>query len=271
MDKLLEMLGVQKLDEKEQETIKEKLNTLIELKTKEVVDEKLQTEKEKLVEEYEEKFDAYKDDITSKFSNFVDEILDEQMVIPEKVLEYARKGELYADLIEQFKIRLGVDEGLLDEEVKGLLKEAKTEIQNLRTKLDENIAEKLEIKGDAQDLAAELYIRKKCDGLTVEQSGHVITMLEGAKDKDEIDRKFDVIVEAYGKMNGDEEDDEKDDEDKNKKKKNKKDMEEDKENGKGKVVTEEEDTNKDKNLNENKSPFDIYLDRYVQTLKENKV
>jgi GTP cyclohydrolase I len=93
MDKLLEMLGVQKLDEQKQDAIKEKLDTLIEVKAQETVTEMLKEEKDKLIEQYEEKFDAYKEDITSKFSNFVDEILDEQMTIPDKVLEYARKGE----------------------------------------------------------------------------------------------------------------------------------------------------------------------------------
>jgi len=271
MNKLLEMLGVHKLDEKEQDAIKEKLETLIELKSKEIVDEMLKAEKEKLIEQYEEKFEAYKEDITSKFSNFVDEILDEQMTIPEKVLEYARKGELYSDLIEQFKVRLGVDEGLLDEEVKALLKEAKQEIQNLRNKLDENIAEKLEVKGDAQDLAAELYVRRKCDGLTVEQSNHVMAMLEGIKDRNEIDRKFTVIVEAY---KADDDDDDDDDDKKKMKKKDKKkddddddddDMDEGKK-GKGKVINEDIDLDEDDD-----SPFKAHLNRYLNVLKENKL
>jgi hypothetical protein len=270
MEKLLEMLGVHKLDEKEQEAIKEKLETLIELKSKEMVDEKLKEEKEKLIEQYEEKFEAYKEDITSKFSNFVDEILDEQMTIPEKVLEFARKGELYSDLIEQFKVRLGVDEGLLDEEVKALLKEAKQEIQNLRSQLDETIAEKLEVKGDAQDLAAELYVRRKCDGLTVEQSNHVMAMLEGIKDRNEIDRKFGVIVEAYKS----DDDDDDDDDDNDKKKKKKKDDDDDDDNnestknGKGKVINEDTDLD---DIDEDDSPFKKHLDRYLHVLKENKV
>jgi hypothetical protein len=275
MEKLLEMLGLEKLDEKEQEAIKEKLETLIELKAKEAVDEMLQTEKDKLIEQYEEKFDAYKEDITSKFSNFVDEILDEQMTIPDKVLEYARKGELYADLIEQFKVRLGVDEGLLDEEVKALLKEAKSEITDLRKSLDEEIAKKLETQSDAQELAAELYVRKKCDGLTVEQSTHVMQMLEGVKDRNEIDRKFEVIVEAYngnGK-NGDDDDDE-DDEDEKKKKKDKKDKKDEStdDKGKGKVLTEDEDLEDKDDLDEDKdNPFNLHLNRYLNVLKENKV
>jgi hypothetical protein len=267
MEKLLEMLGIQKLDEKEQEAIKDKLETLISLKAKEAVDEMLTAEKEKLIEQYEEKFDAYKEDITSKFSNFVDEILDEQMTIPDKVLEFARKGELYSDLIEQFKVRLGVDEGLLDEEVKALLKEAKAEIQSLRSQLDESIAEKLEVKGDAQELAAELYIRKKSDGLTLEQATHVMQMLEGVKDRNEIDRKFDIIVEAYSKNNDD--DDEDDDEDKKKKKKKDDDDDEDMDEGnkgKGKVLTEENDLDEDKD-----NPFNLHLNRYLNVLKENKM
>lgn len=276
MDKLLEMLGVQKLDEQEQEAIKEKLNTLIELKAKEAVDEMLQAEKNKLIETYEEKFDAYKEDITSKFSNFVDEILESEMTIPEKVLEYARKGELYSDLIEQFKVRLGVDEGLLDEEVKALLKEAKEEIQDLRKQLDGTIAEKLEVTGDAQDLAAQLYVRKKCDGMTVEQSGHVMAMLEGIKDRAEIDRKFEVIVEAYGNGNGKDDDEEDEEEDENgngngKKKKKKKDMKEGNEDGKGKVLTtEDEDLEKD-NVDEDDGPFKNHLNSYLKVLKENKM
>ena len=277
MDKLLEMLGVAKLDEKEQEAIKEKLETLIELKAKEALDEKLQAEKDKLIEQYEEKFDAYKEDITSKFSNFVDEILESEMTIPDKVLEYARKGELYADLIEQFKVRLGVDEGLLDEEVKSLLKEAKTEIVELRKQLDKSISEKLETTKDAQDLAAELYIRRKSDGLTESQKTHVLSMLEGISDRNEIDRKFDVILEAYNGDNGDDDDDDDDDDDKDKKKKkDKKDMKKESDDeGKGKVLNEDDDddANKDddQNLDEDDSPFKTHLDRYLSVLKENKV
>lgn len=285
MDRLLEMLNVQKLDEKEQEKIKEKLDTLIQVQAKKTVNETLQAEKDKLIEQYEEKFETYKEDITSKFSNFVDEILDEQMTIPDKILEYARKGELYADLIEQFKVRLGVDEGLLDEEVKSLLKEAKTEIQNLRKELDESISERLEVRNDAQELAAELYLRQKCDGLTNEQTSHVLSMLEGVKDREEIDRKFNVIVEAYDpdKDEDDDSDEDKDtdkDMDKMKKKKKKgkdndkdEDEDEDEENedknesikGRGRVM------NEDNNLDEDDSPFGQYLSDYLKVLKENRM
>jgi len=294
MEKLLELLGVQKLEESEQEVIKEKLQTLIEVKAKELSDTKLDEEKNKLIEAYEEKFDAYKEDITGKFSNFVDEILEQELQIPEKILEYARKGELYSDLIEQFKVRLGVDEGLLDEEVKALLKEAREEIVKLRDELNESISDKLQTKQDATELAAEVYLHRKTNGLTESQKEHVLEMLDGVTDREEIDRKFEIIVEAYngnGKNGDDEddEDDEDDDEDENGKKKKKKNgmkeqeeedsAEDEKEdadekkkkkkkgmNGKGKVDGEKEDMKEEDN-----SPFAQHLKGYVNILKENKV
>jgi hypothetical protein len=281
MEKLLELLGVQKLDESEQEIIKEKLQTLIEVKAQELMETKLEEEKTKLIEAYEDKFETYKEDVTGKFSNFVDEILEQELQIPEKVLEYARKGELYSDLIEQFKVRLGVDEGLLDEEVKALLKEAKDEIVKLRDELNESISDKLQTKQDATELAAEVYLHRKCKGLTEGQSQHVIEMLDGVTDREEIDRKFDIIVEGYngngnGKNGDDDDDDDDDDEDENGKKKKKKDKDKDKkkngkkdmdEDGKGKV-----DADDDKNLNEDKdNPFAEHLKGYVQVLKENTV
>ena len=305
MEKLLELLGVEKLEESEQEVIKEKLQTLIEVKAQELMETKLEDEKTKLIEAYEEKFETYKEDMTGKFSNFVDEILEAEVKIPEKVLEFARKGELYSDLIEQFKVRLGVDEGLLDEEVKALLKEAREEIVKLRDELNESISDKLQTKQDATELAAEVYLHRKTNGLTEGQKEHVIEMLDGVTDREEIDRKFDVIVEAYngkngngngkngnGNGNGDDDDDDEDDEDMKKKKKKKKEMEEalltldneieeakkekDKkkkeddemdEEGKGKI---DPDTSK-KLDEEDNSPFKQHLDGYVKTLQESKI
>ena len=283
MEKLLELLGVQKLDESEQEVIKEKLETLIEVKAQAQMASKLEEEKGKLIEAYEEKFETYKEDITSKFSNFTDEILEQELQIPEKVLEYARKGELYSDLIEQFKVRLGVDEGLLDEEVKALLKEAKDEIVSLRDELNESISDKLQTKQDATELAAEVYLHRKTQGLTEGQKEHVLEMLDGVTEREEIDRKFDIIVEAYNgndddDKNGDDDDDDDDDDKKKKKKKKDKkngddddDMDENK--GKGKIDGDDDDDEKKKKkkMEEDNSPFKAHLDTYVQVLQENKL
>jgi hypothetical protein len=261
MDKILELLGIDKLDESAQTEIQEKLQDIIDVKARELSESKLQEQKDQLIEEYEEKFNEYKDDITGKFSNFVDSVLDEEMIIPDKVVEYARKGELYSDLIEQFKTRLAVDEGILDEEVKGLLREAKEEILKLRESLDEKTASELELQKDAQEMAAALYLRKKCDGLTESQKTKVIEILEGITDKDEIDRKFKVVI---GTITEEEEEEEEEGEDKKKKEKGEEEEEEEEEvsEGKGKAeveskIVEEKDD----------SPFGHYIKEYLNVMK----
>ena len=216
MDKVLEMLGADKLDEAQQKEIKETLETIIESKATEIaktkVDEQVTEKETALKEEYEKKFDEYKEDITSKFSNFVDSILDEELKIPEKVMEFARKGELYTDLVEQFKIRLSIDEGLLDSETKEVLTEAKDEIERLKGELNETTKKSLDLEKDAQEMAAHIYLRQKCDGLTEAQKKHVIDLLGDCTVKEEIDKKFDIIKESsFGITEADKKDDKKDD------------------------------------------------------------
>lgn len=209
IEKILEMLGVEKIDESKQSEIKETLATIIESKAQEIADVKIEEsvvlEKEKLVEEFETKFEDYKEDVTSKFSSFVDNILEEEMVIPDKIVRYARLGELYEDLIDQFKVRLAIDEGLLNTEVKGILKEAKDEIQNLRDEINETTGKNLQLEKDAKEMATHIFLRKKCDGLTEGQKTSTMSILEGSS-KDEIEKKFDVVLESIStKTNIDEE------------------------------------------------------------------
>lgn len=216
MDKIFEILGIERLDESKQEELKETLKTVIEVKATELAESKveglLETEKEKLKEEYETKFDEYRDGLTSKFSNFVDTVLDEEMVIPENVLKYAKQGELYHELIDQFKTRLAIDEGMIKDEVREMLKEAKEEIESLRAKVDEAKGVNLDLEQDASEMAAQLYIREKCDGLTESQKKHVISLLGDEIVKESIDKKFSIIVDTMGIKINESEDNDEDDE-----------------------------------------------------------
>lgn len=201
MEKILELLGIQQLDESKRDEIKQMLQDLIDLRVKEQVAEEIEQEKKTLVESYETKFDEYKEDITAKFSNFVDEILDEEVKIPENVLEYARKGELYEDVIETLKTKISIDEGTLEEEAKNLLREAKEEIKSLRDEVNDLYSKKMQLESDAKELSASLYIRQKCDGLTESQKTKVIKLLEGISNRNEIDRKYKLVLETIGSVN----------------------------------------------------------------------
>ena len=215
MDKIFEMLGIEKLDESKQSELKETLQTVIELKAQEIAEAKVsdlvKDEKEKLVEEYEAKFDEYKGSVTSKFSSFVDNVLDEEMVIPENVIKYAKLGELYHDLIEQFKVRLAIDEGMIDAEVQKMMKESKTEIEDLRKKVDSDTGKIMDLEADASEMAAKLYIQEKVSGLTESQKQKVVTLLGDEIIKENIDKRFDTIVESLNLLEGDDDDDDDDD------------------------------------------------------------
>jgi len=276
MDKILELLGADKLNEDTQAQLKDKLSAIIEIEAKKQLESSLDEEKTRLVEEYEAKFETYKSEITGKFSNFVDTVLEDELDIPDQIQEFAKKGQLYNDLIEQFKVRIGVDQGLLDEEVKGLLKEAKDEILDLRGNADSAIAKELELKEDAQNMAAELYLYKKCEGLTESQRKQVFDILGGVTDTSEIDNKFQIISDserfdpvpnkdaeakkalAKSKIKGDP-------------KKNEKQVQEDddKDDLDGKGKTEIDDP--DDKLTEDNSPFAAFKKQYLQVLQENKV
>lgn len=272
MDELLKLLNASALNESDQESLKEKLEILIEAKAQEKVDVLVEDEKTRLVSEYEDKFETYKEDVFSKFSTFVDQILEEEMVIPEHIVEYARKGELYEDIIEQFKIRIAIDEDALDTETKEIISEAKEEIMSLRGQLDEAISENLDAKVLLTEAQAELHKNELCEGLTVTQKSKIMPLLEGINDIADLDKKFSKIseiflTEAKEEEEKDEEDEE-DGEDKKDKKdkkdcdadKDKKDMNESMLDGKGETeVTVVEDSNK--------SFFDKFLASQTQVLK----
>lgn len=243
---LLKTLSVDSLTEEQQTEFTTKLEDIISFRVNEAVDEALTEEKEKLVEEYEAKYEDYKQDITSKFSNFVDEVLEEEMIVPEYVLEYARYGELYKDLIDQIKVRVGIDEGILDEEARDLLREARDRIIELQDALNDEIELRLESQNDAQDLALETYRRMACEDVPVAQRKRVLVLLEGTKTKEEVDRKLDFIME--NKLFEGVSDDNND--------------------GKGQhTVNEDKSTNDNEDKLDEDSPFDKDLSMWAKILK----
>lgn len=181
-------------------TIKESVDSKVNEKAQVIAEEISQTlvekYKEELSEKYESKFDEYKDMITEKFSDFLDQVLDEELSIPDELKEYARKGKLYSDLIDQFKVRLGIDENVLAEETKDLIREARDEIVSLRDKLNELEKTNIDLKSDSKKLSAHLYAREKCDGLTESQKVRALKLLEGCTTQEDIDTKFNVINET---------------------------------------------------------------------------
>ena len=83
------------------------------------------------------------------------------------------------------------------------MSEAKDEITNLQDEQNKLISENMELKSDAKELSAHIYLTEKCDELTLPQKEKAMKLLEGVKDKEEIDRKISVIVESEGDNSND--------------------------------------------------------------------
>lgn len=261
MKDILKLLKTDMLTESEVEQLTEKLNILVEDKVNELVDEKVVLIKEELELEYNEKLYSHIDEVTSNFSDFMDKIIEEELEIPEQIIEFARKGELYTDLIEDFKVRLSVDEGHLDDEIREAMIEAKNEIESLKESLNSAIDETIVLKEDNKVLTAMTYINEKCDGLTVGQKLKVTGLLDGLYEKDEIDRKYDLIIDTFGINESDEEDDEDDDEGELKGKG-------EKEIQKKKKSADDSDGDEDKKEKEKNENFNTLISSYKKILTE---
>lgn len=273
MDKILELLNVSALNESDQEKIVERLEVLIESKAQEILEGKLQEAKEEMISEYEQKFETYTDKVLANFSDFVDTILEEELEIPDQIIEYARKGELYEDLIDEFKIRLRIDEGdSIDEEVKDLLKEARDEIDELRSQLDEQISTSMEAKELLKESYSQLYINELCEGLTTAQRSKIVPMLEGISDIETIDKKFGILYETFVSDEDEDDEDGKDsepdnDEDDNYSEDEEKPKKKMKMKGKGKI---EVDSDSDEETNESIKRNATLINEALTFLRENK-
>ena len=179
---------------------------------------------------------------------------------------------------------------------KGIHTEEK-EIEDLRESLDESKGKTLELEKDTAKMAAHIYVRQKCDGLTEAQKKQVIDLLDGIIVKEDIDRKFDIILESL-KVKINEEDDEEeddDDDDKGDEKtvnaecpecgnketvkegddmkcpecgtKMKADKEED---GKGNAEADKDEKEKDDKVDESKTAFDAWQEVWAGMIKEDK-
>jgi len=154
------------------------------------------------IEGIEKDHEQFKDKLSDTTARTINEIIEEDLTIPDKVMEFASKGELYDDLIKQFKIRMSVEEGMIDEPVKKLLKESKQEIVRLRDNIRKVKASTSAVKEDLATMSKQLYIQKRLDemqtGNTAKQRVKKI-LLEGDishMSESDIDNKIDLLIEG---------------------------------------------------------------------------
>lgn len=147
------------------------------------------------IEGIEKDHEQFKDKLSDATAKTINEIIEEDLTIPDKVMKFASKGELYDDLIKQFKIRMSVEEGMIDEPVKKLLKEAKEEIIKLRANIQKTKTSTAMIKEDIKEMDAQIYAYEKIELLENDNlKKRAKKLTEGTKSKDTIDTILEQIV-----------------------------------------------------------------------------
>ena len=137
----------------------------------------------------------------------------------------------------------------------------------------------MEVTADAKEMAAQLYIQEKCKGLSEAKRERVIGLLGDLREKKDIDKKFDFVVE-HVISEEDKKEEEKDEDEKKEKKVDEEDKDDDDdeedddekkkkkvEEGKGKAVVKEE---KKEDINED-NPLSNIKKRWIEILRENKL
>lgn len=196
-EKLAEVKG--KLDESQ-------MRTLIEEKVEEKTDE-IKTELE------EELKTAHETDL-AKFSDFVNQIVEEMLSeIDESTLHYAKLGEGYEDVIEAIKERIMIQEGTLPEEVKELMTSSKEVIEKLETQQDEIMAENLNLKLELNKTKTELLVTEKTKDIH-NSLAKIVKEYFANSEIDEAEKEIDTFITSLVKISKDEEIDENDKDDK---------------------------------------------------------
>lgn len=152
------------------------------------------------INEIENDVEAYKDKLSDATAKTINDIIEEDLEFPEKVLKYAATGEFYQDLIDQFKIRMAIDDGLVNEEARELLREAKQTILNLRSNIAKAKASTKCVREDLKIMSKQLYIHKKLDEVKTDTAKKRVKrlLLESetidSMTEYEIDRKIAEII-----------------------------------------------------------------------------
>ena len=169
-----------------------KVQTEEKAKYETLLEEKENTIKEALMEEYDLKIEELESKVVDSLDKFLDAEISEN--ISESLLEDVALNETLKPLVAGIKNLFEEKHVELDTEGYTLIKEAKEEIENLETKVSEKISDYMEIKTENETLKKQKLISESVDGLSDEQKESVNMFFED-KDLSEVESKISNYVE----------------------------------------------------------------------------
>jgi len=168
------------------------IQTEADAKVVKLVAEGIEAGKVEIVKEYDAKMVILESNLVEKLDQFLDTQITEQ--ISEEALEGVALNEVFKPIVLGIKNLFEENFVELDTDGHKLLGEAKTEIETLEAKVNEEIENTMTVKAENETLKTKMLVMESTKDLTVAQIERVKTFFAD-KPYDEVNEKVDQFVE----------------------------------------------------------------------------
>jgi hypothetical protein len=173
------------------EDLKKKYDTVSEEYCKKMIVEGVKAEKEKLIAEYDAKFLQLEETTTKNLDRFLDEVVVPQ--VTNDTIKTIAINETFAPIVTGMKKLLEENHIAIDSEGEAILKEARTEIINLKEQASQAIAGKLLSEERLEKLCSHMFLVEHTEGLSVDLKKRASEIFKD-KSFDEIESKLPGFV-----------------------------------------------------------------------------
>jgi hypothetical protein len=173
------------------EDLKKKYDTVSEEYCKKMILEGVKTEKENLIKDYDAKFLQLEEKTLKDLDRFLDEEIVSQ--ISNDTIRAIAINETFSPIVTGIKKVLEENHVAIDSEGEAILKEARSEIINLKEQTSQAISAKLLSEERLEKLASHLFLNEHTEGLSVDLKKRASEMFKD-KSFDEIESKLPGFV-----------------------------------------------------------------------------
>ena len=181
------------------EEFKEKASVIFEAAVKSKLREEIQRLEEEIEEEINEFVDVYKDELTEKVDKYLNYVVEQWMTDNQLAVERGLKGEIAEDFIAGLK-------GLFEEhyidvpnEKYDILESQEQQLENLETKLNEEIQRNVDLKNQVSQYIRESIFVEVSEDLSATEKEKFSSLVEELEyiDEDSFKFKLSALKESY--------------------------------------------------------------------------
>lgn len=157
-----------------------------------------------VIEKYENEIGTnavdFKKNLVEQLSNYIELYIDE--AIPADAINEAVRNKRAAEVLENMKSTLAVDEAVAKDSIRGAIIDGKKQIDEASKKLESTLLENKELKEKLEQVEFNKFIAEKTKDINPEKAEKILKLLEG-KTPQFIKENFDYTVKMFDKTEED--------------------------------------------------------------------